>query len=99
MDKVQLHLNSVVGVLLRHNHVEICTLGANLLATFIKVQVTYLDRSCLHQLPVPASTAALHSACHTSWWCPRSRAETYPCCGCALPFSMECSYWIDRVNY
>lgn len=39
MDKVQLHLNSVVGVLLRHNHVEIRTLGANLLATFIKVQL------------------------------------------------------------
>ena len=62
MDKVQLHLNSVVGVLLRHNHVEIRTLGANLLATFIKVQVIYLHMCCLHQVPVPVTSAALHSA-------------------------------------
>lgn len=38
-DKVGGHLNSVVGLLLRHNKVEIRTLGARLLAQFEKVQV------------------------------------------------------------
>lgn len=38
-DKVGGHLNSVVGLLLRHNKAEIRTLGARLLAQFEKVQV------------------------------------------------------------
>lgn len=45
-DKVGGHLNSVVGLLLRHNKVEIRTLGASLLAQFEKVQVDsdYVDQ-------------------------------------------------------
>ena len=38
-DKVGGHLNSVVGLLLRHNKAEIRTLGARLLGQFEKVQV------------------------------------------------------------
>jgi len=43
-DKVGGYLNSVVGLLLRHNKAEIRTLGARLLAQFEKVQVS------LHEL-------------------------------------------------
>lgn len=39
-DKVGGYLNSVVGLLLRHNKAEIRTLGARLLAQFEKVQVS-----------------------------------------------------------
>lgn len=38
-DKVGGYLNSVVGILLRHNKAAIRTLGARLLAQFEKVQV------------------------------------------------------------
>ena len=40
-DKVGGYLNSVVGLLLRHNKAEIRTLGARLLAQFEKVQVSF----------------------------------------------------------
>ena len=40
------HLNSVVGLLLRHNKVEIRTLGARLLAQFEKVQVGTIWHLC-----------------------------------------------------
>ena len=72
-DKVQLHLNSVVGVLLRHNHVEIRTLGANLLATFIKVQVitctSFVYTSCPNTYHCCAAFCLLHKMI------PHSKAE------------------------
>ena len=39
-DKVGGYLNSVVGLLLRHNKAEMRTLGARLLAQFERVQVS-----------------------------------------------------------
>lgn len=51
-DKVGGHLNSVVGVLLRHNKAEIRTLGARLLAQFEKVQVSACSTDCHCQASV-----------------------------------------------
>ena len=42
-DKVRGHVNSVIGLLLRHNKAEIRILGAHLLAQFEKVQVSLLS--------------------------------------------------------
>ena len=77
-DKVGGHVNSVIGLLLRHNKAEIRILGARLLAQFQKVQVSlscpwhfcrtsaFIHHVCMTLVPRTLNSTSHQSSCNAA---------------------------------